>query len=102
MYIETEFDLSKEKEVGTIEDYYLLHNSKANKEIRSVLTDETYKLFLYPFTFTHYGSVRNRMEAAHLLKRYFGEKYAFYYLFLCHFFTYLVPPAILSIILIVI
>ena len=47
-------------------------------------------------------TVRHRMEAVHLLKSYYGEKYAFHYLFFCHFLAYLIPPAILSVVLLVV
>jgi len=97
-----------------VKEYYPLHRSEMQKEIEAGLkqTDSMFGSFFYHNKWSHRcaeifkcGPVHERkylmrnIESIHLLKRYYGERYTFFYLFYTHYSTFLIIPVLIQIVI---
>ena len=86
-------DLAYLKQSGSIEDFFPLHSSKAYEAVRASIEKYETKIWLNTFM----GDDTKYLEPIHFLRRYQGEKFAFFYLFFYHYIAYLTIPAIISV-----
>lgn len=84
-FLQDQIDLDELKAQQIIKDHYALHKiSKKNKVIETI-RDYWWALFfkLISESVTYILGIKwkKNMEMIHLIKKYFGEKYAIYYMF---------------------
>ena len=79
-------------------DYFPLHRTRSYEAVRESIEKYQAKIWLNTF----FGDDTKHLEPIHLLRRYYGEKFAFFYLFFFHYIAYLTIPAVISVLLLVV
>ena len=105
-------DLKLMKDIDIVSDYYPLHRFEICQEIDQSLNEAE----IIPHTFFydtkwayrwsaflgcgnyHRKYLMRKMVPINLLKRYHGEREAFYYMFRYHYTAFLIPPTIFGLI----
>lgn len=96
--LEQNIDFKLMSDTNVIIEHYPLHNFQRLEFIRMSLDKHFWKLV---------GSLQNcfsnqwqsHIQPIHLIKRYNGEAFAFYYMYLLHYNTMLLVPAVAGLIL---
>lgn len=91
-HVESQMDLAYLMQSGSIENFFPLHRTKAFEAVSASIDKYETKIFMSTF----FGDPDKYLEPIHFLRRYYGEKYAFFYLFFYHYIAYLTFPAIIS------
>ena len=93
--IEKQLDLAYLTQSGGIVNYFPLHKTRAYEAVRESLDKYQARIWLNTF----FGDDTKHLEPIHLLRRYYGEKFAFFYLFFYHYIAYSTIPAVASVLL---
>jgi len=80
-------------EAGIIEEHYPLHRTRAHEQITGIMDKYLNKLSWRLFKF---GNWCKYLDPIHMVKRYYGEKFAFYFMFFVHYQALLWVPAIIG------
>jgi len=94
-YLETEIDFEHYSNIGIIHDHYPLHRLKAHKVMKKSVNKYWKKLMKTLV----WGNWYKYCEPIHLLKKYYGERFAFYFLFFSTYQAWLFWPSFLGLIL---
>lgn len=92
--LESQIDFERFKELEVIEDHYPLHRSGASEEF-----EESFK-GLSMFDLVWYSCCADKVRfnrTLHLIKKYFGEKFSFFYGFYQMYNAYLMDPMLIGI-----
>ena len=93
-YLEREIDFDHFVDEGIIEAHYPMHKTKKFKDLKKSI--DKYYLSLMK-TFTSFGGNWSAyIQPIHLLKKYYGEKFAFYFVYFMHYQGQLILPSLLG------
>jgi hypothetical protein len=96
-YLEQEIDFEHYKSVGIIHDAYPLHRLEAHKSVKKSV-DKYWKKLAKNLVC---GNWYKYCEPVHLMKKYYGERFSFYFLYFATYQAFLRIPAFLGFILFV-
>lgn len=99
--LESEIDFDRYMNTGIIDDHYPLHRTKKTMAINKSVSEHFWKL-MATITFTEWINIEglswfDYAQPLHMMKKYFGEKYAFFYSFYVSYTAYLFFPAALGV-----
>ena len=95
--LEQEIDFDHYKSIGIIHDAYPLHRLKAHKSVKKSVDKYWQKLTKHLVC----GNWYKYCEPIHLVKKYYGERFSFYFLYFSTYQAFLRLPAFFGLILFV-
>lgn len=96
-YLEQEIDFEHYKSIGIIHDAYPLHRLKAHKSVKKSVDKYWGKLTKHLIC----GNWYKYCEPIHLVKKYYGERFAFYFLYFSTYQAFVRVPAFFGLVLFV-
>ena len=94
-YLSEQIDFEHYQAIGVIKEHYPLHKRGMSEEISQSIGKYYWKLAITLIT----GSWYKYSQPLHLIKKYYGEKYAFYFTFLLTYQAWLLIPCIVGLVI---
>ena len=82
-YLEKEINFEHYSKTGVIKEHYPLHRTNASKELRKSVDKYSNKL-IYNLR-TNNDNWSKYLEPVHMIKKYYGERFGFYYIYLLNY-----------------
>ena len=89
IYLEGEIDFDHYVSIGVIDAHYPLHRLSAHQEVKGSID----KYFNRLYRKLVVGNWYKYAEPIHLIKKYYGERFAFQFMFFIHYQAFLALPA---------
>ena len=97
LYLEKEINFEHYTKTGVISEHYPLHRTTASDMVRKSVNKYYPKLVSQLRTQNDNWS--KYLEPVHMLKKYYGERFGFYYLYLINYQAMLLYPALVGVLL---
>lgn len=94
-YLEKEIDFKHLEEMEVILEHYPLHDTEHSNLLIESLNNYRWKLIL-SMQCCFSRRWKKYIQPIHLLKRYNGESFAFFYIYVLHYITLLAFPALIG------
>jgi hypothetical protein len=89
-FLESEIDFEHYVTQGIITDHFPLHKLQAHSEVKKSVKNYLWKLNIISI----FGNWKKYLQPIHLIKKYYGEEFAFYFFFFLNYTRSLLIPTI--------